>query len=182
MATEPTNTYIGIDPGASGGVVVLRGDNLYFLKLDGAKNTDILAFLRRFGRPDVSVFPPRDNGRAFAVIEKVGGFMGTRAKSSGGGKHRNVASAHTMFTFGQSYGGLLMALTAVGIEPSEIHPRTWQAGLGIVARQKHESKSQWKTRLKDVAKAIFPNGRIVGATADAALLTEYCRRLVENKL
>lgn len=112
--------------------------------------------------------------RPFAVIEKVGGFMGREAGE--GGAPRNRASAHTMFQFGVGYGLLRMALIAAGIPFEEVLPRKWQGGLGISPRKKTEGKTEWKNRLKARAQQLFPATKVTLATSDALLLAEYARR------
>lgn len=84
-----------------------------------------------------------------------------------------VASA---FTFGWGYGGLRMALLALGIPFNEVRPRAWQQQLGIPKRGKSEDNTHWKNRLKIRAQELFPTVKVTLATADALLLAEYCRR------
>lgn len=167
--------YIGIDPGVSGGLAVLTQQTacLRVVPMPDMER-DIWAWIRDRARHNDGSSEPR----AFAVIEKVGGFMGART----GEAKFNRAGGHTMFTFGQSYGGLRMALIAADIEFQAIPPAQWQRGLEIPSRAKKETKQVWKNRLKAIAQAMFPREHITLATADAVLLAEYCRRMKENLL
>lgn len=154
--------YIGIDPGVSGGIVCLFDDFPFSTPMP-ATERDIWNWIKQW----------RDLG-AFAVIEKVGGFMG--------GAKGNVASSHTMFTFGASYGGLRMALVAAEIAFEEVPPQSWQKGLRISKRASSESKVQFKNRLRGLAQQLFPTQEITLAVSDAFLIADYCRRKKEGTL
>lgn len=164
--------YVGIDPGASGGVAFV---STYFDR--GAENFGLSSLTDRqvcewldipgtagpFGasRPPIT----------FAVIEQNTGYVG------GGG---NPGSA--MFKFGLSAGKLLGYLVALNIPYEMVTPRTWQKALGISARKRTESKVQFKNRLKQHAERLFPGVCITLATCDALLIAEYCHRKREGKL
>ena len=75
-----------------------------------------------------------------------------------------------------------MALTAAGIPFEEVTPVVWQRGLGIPVRKKDESRSQFKGRLKAKAQQLFPQVKVTLKTADALLISEYCRRKREGRL
>ena len=157
--------YIGIDPGASGGLAIIglgRMDGVW-LKPMPKTERDVYEWL--------ALELPSEENHLFAVIEKVGGYVGG-----------NGQPGSAMFKFGMSYGGLRMALIANGIPFDEIAPRTWQKAFGVAPRKKTESKSQFKNRLKAKAQQLFPNQKITLATADALLLAEYCRRKCEGTL
>ena len=144
--------YLGIDPGASGGLCLLDGSDSVAIKMPDTER-DVWDWLC-----DVPI------KRAFAVIEKVGGYIGTPQPGS------------AMFKFGQSVGGLRMALIGAMIPFEEITPQRWQNGLGIVKRAKDESKGQFKNRLKQRAQQLHPRLNVTLATADAILIATYCQR------
>lgn len=114
----------------------------------------------------------RAGSGGFAVIEQVGGFHR-------GGEDRQPGSA--MFKFGQSYGGLRMALTAARIPWEPCTPAKWQRGLTIPQKTKQETPRAWKNRLKATAQRLFPGAHVTLATADAILIAEYCRRVREGR-
>lgn len=148
--------YIGVDPGASGGMAVLRESGAEAVAMPDTEFDiwDWFSTLRLTG-DDIP----------FAVIEKVGGFI-----------QGSPQPGSAMFKFGASYGGLRMALVAAGIPFEEVTPQAWQKALGIAKRKSNESKSQFKNRLKARAQQLFPDYKITLATCDALLLAEYCRR------
>jgi hypothetical protein len=113
---------------------------------------------------------PAGSPDSFAVLEKVGGYVGEAQPGS------------AAFKFGMSYGALRMALTAAGIPFDEVTPQRWQKTLGVTPREKGEPKSSFKARLKTKAQSLFPRTSITLKTADALLLAEYCRRLRAGRL
>jgi len=160
--------YIGIDPGAGGGIAQLRGRDAYVETMPKTE-ADLWEALRYAGSWSIN------HGAAtnpFAIIEQVGGY--TKA----GGPQPGSA----MFKFGQNYGAIRMALIGNRIPFDEVSPQTWQNKLGIAKRGKSESKGQFKNRLKAKAQQLFPNRKVTLAVADALLIAEYCRRLREGKL
>jgi crossover junction endodeoxyribonuclease RuvC len=153
-------TYIGVDPGQSGGLVALySGVATYQVMPD--TELGVWQTLRDWRSPNCQ-----------AVIEKVHSMP-----------KQGVASS---FTFGWGYGGLRMALIAASIPFSEVTPQAWQKGLGIPPRQKSEEHSAFKRRLLAFAQQQFPElplwsePRSKGkqlAICDALLIALYCKRL-----
>jgi hypothetical protein len=155
--------YLGIDPGMSGGLASIHGNKgIVVASSMPSTDRDILDWLS----------DGDDRSDSFAVLEKVGGY------TQAGGPQPGSA----MFKFGTSYGGLRMALTAARIPFEEIMPQKWQRGLGIVPRKKEETKSQFKSRLKDFAQKLFPDTKVTLAIADALLIATYCQRKQEGRL
>ena len=144
-------TYIGIDPGQSGGIAILEYDGsvFWFGKMPETE-AEVLMILRPF-----------IGGHARAVLEHVW--------SSPGWGHVGA------FKFGKSFGGLRMALTAASIPFEQVVPRTWQKAVGVFY-PKGITKVEKKNISKALAKKLFPKIKITHAIADALLLAEYCRR------
>lgn len=157
--------YYGIDPGASGGLACIH-ERLVTVPMP-ATERDVFEWFRPLGGRD-----HEGNEVEFAVIEKVGGY------TASGGPQPGSA----MFKFGQSYGGLRMALIAAGIPFEEVTPQRWQKALGVTPRGKEETKTSFKNRLKAKAQQLFPKIKVTLATADAILLAEYCKRSQEGRL
>lgn len=157
--------YIGIDPGANGAVGVYEGADARCYSLSGLSDRDLSNLIA-----GIAVGP---KSLAFAVIERVGGYIGI-----------NGIPSNAMFNFGMGYGKLLMALTCVGIPFEEITPQTWQKGLGIPKRDKAkgETQQQFKRRLKAKAESLFPEVNVTLTNADALLIALYCKRKQEGTL
>lgn len=178
--TTSYTVYVGIDPGASGGLAAILPDRVVLARMPDT-NQGILGWLRTqfYGRH-----------RTCVVIEKVWGYVGGVGSP---GPH--------MFSFGKNYGALCMALDSLDITYKEVPPATWQASLGIPPRRKGrpkkvpyigkggkrtyrletgavESKQEFKRRLRQAAVDLYPGlPGITLANCDALLIATYCEKL-----
>jgi len=82
----------------------------------------------------------------------------------------------SMFSFGENFGKLQMALTASKTPFERVLPTKWQKQLPLRKRKKDEVDSAWKRYLKSIAQELFPREKITLATADAILIAEALRR------
>lgn len=152
--------YLGIDPGASGGMAWLVGDHV-----EAAQCPPTEAAIWQWVSGCLKVA-----GNVCACVEMVGGYIGERRGTA------NPAPGSAMFKFGHSYGMVRMALVAAGIPFNVVSPKTWQKAFSL-KKTKGESSTSWKNRLKAEAKRLFPKVKVTLATADAILIAEYCRRI-----
>lgn len=160
IPTSNNCVYLGIDPGASGGIAVLFAN--------GQVDATGLATLT-----DAAIWDVLGNlpcAPTFAVIEKVGGYVGENQPGS------------SAFKFGRSTGFLHGCLVAAGIPYEEVTPQRWQKSLGIPGRKKDETKGRWKARLKQHAERLYPKEKITLAVADAYLIATYAKRSREGTL
>ena len=157
---HPTATWLGIDPGASGGIAILHGREVTSVSMPDTER-DVWDFFQENGW--------RGDTPQFAIIEKVGGYIGTNQPGS------------SAFKFGVSYGGLRMALIAAGVPFEEVVPQRWQKEYAL-KRAKDEPKHIWKGRLKAKAAQLFPKVHVTLATSDALLIAEYARRKYTGSL
>lgn len=140
--------FIGIDPGASGGLAWLD-DDAEFGKASFAKMTEREISLLVKDLTYLSEQTP------CAVIELVHSSPQMGVKSA--------------FTFGRSYGFLRGVLAANHISYVEVRPQAWQKAMGCLTKgDKNVSKAK--------AQQLYPGERITHAVADALLLATYCRR------
>lgn len=154
IAPKAERYFLGIDPGATGGLVLLTTESLIVTALKMPETeVDLWQFLGTWGTSPVT-----------AVVEQVGGYVGKSQPGS------------MMFAFGKGYGAILMGLVAAGIPFSKITPRPWQKALGIPSKPKEMKKPEWKRKLKSIAQERFPKIVVTGWMADALLLADYCRR------
>lgn len=143
-------TYLGIDPGASGGMAVLIDSELctYRMPKTEADVVDLLCTLAAVA-----------DG---IVMERIGGYVGKEQPGS------------YMFNFGRGCGIIAGCLLALGRRFDEVEPQRWQAALGL-RRSRGMGKSDWKRALKAEAQRSFPSAKITLATCDAVLLARYAR-------
>lgn len=158
--------YLGIDPGVSGGFVVIYENGDIDFKRMPETELDIWTWIK-------------------GIV--VGGFT-TEAclEQVSSSPQMGVASA---FTFGRGYGGLKMALTAAQIPFVLVTPQVWQKGLKIPPRKKTEPKPKFKDRLRAFAQRLYPDLEVwkktLGeqrAVCDALLIAHYCKMKHEGKL
>jgi Holliday junction resolvasome RuvABC endonuclease subunit len=143
--------YIGVDPGMSGAIVVLRDGRASFVKNSETPH-DIAHFLRVWLADMDTLGIPY-----YALIERVNAMP-----------KQGVSST---FKFGQSYGMLRGFLVALSIPFEEVSPVKWQTAMGCrTGGDKNISKAR--------AQQLFPNIKVTHAIADALLIAEHCRRVV----
>ena len=137
--------HIGIDPGLSGGVAFVPESGTPWAHKMPETDRDLIDLLR----DSINLFDAR------AVIELVHSSPQMGVKSA--------------FTFGEGYGRLQMALTAVGIPYERVRPAVWQKAMGCLTKgDKNVSKRR--------AQELFPAIKVTHAIADALLIGEYARR------
>jgi hypothetical protein len=144
---------IGIDPGASGAIIVMDMDTgkiIEAIKMPETA-TDVYDFLVQY------------NIESYCFLEKIHGMPGM--------------SGTSMFSFGQGYGHLEMALIALKIPTESVTPQKWQKEFQVGTKSSSASKTEWKNKLKAKAQSMFPNIKVTLALADALLITEYGRRV-----
>jgi crossover junction endodeoxyribonuclease RuvC len=146
--------YIGIDPGASGGIGILDGNAVGATIIKNATEREVYDRIN-------GLINHGEHGKA--IIEKVGAMPKQGLSST--------------FKFGQSYGSIRMALIAAGIPFDEVTPQRWQKELGLIRSNKNETITAKKNRHKAKAQQLFPHVKITHAIADALLIAEYCRRV-----
>lgn len=174
----PDFAYLGIDPGASGCIVVFEkgyesnrtARNIF--PLEGKSERDIWDWVRCYSPVQARPAMTDKMTEVFAIMEKVGGFIP--------GSKGNIGSR--MFQFGKSYGILKAFLVAAEIPYEEVSPSVWQPKMGIQPRKKGEAKPAYKNRLRVKAQMLFPNINVTADNADGLLIAEYCRRLREGLL
>lgn len=109
--------FIGIDPGKSGGIAVIRSEHeVVTTKLDGVTERDVWLWLAQY-EPGV------------AFIEAVHSSPQMGVKSA--------------FTFGQSLGFLRGVLVASGIRFEAVSPQRWQKAMGCLSQgDKNRTKAK----------------------------------------
>ena len=141
-------TYITVDPGKKGGLVVLRDGDI----IDCRKMINDYMALHAFIK-EIAIIANRNP--LYAIVEQVHSMP-----------KQGVVSA---FTFGQGYGALLMAFASLDIPVYFVTPQRWMKDLGL-KRSKETSKLTWKKALQEYAKAVWPETDPTLETADALLI------------
>lgn len=138
---------IGIDPGKDGGIAAVWKGVPDAIKMPPTPH-DVADYLAGYKATEIA-------GPIKAYIEKVHSMP-----------KQGVASS---FTFGQGYGVLIGALSALCIPYELVTPQTWQKAMGCMTKgDKNVSKA--------AAQRLFPSIKMTHAIADALLIAEYGRR------
>src|SRR5690606_23950985 len=140
-------TIIGIDPGKSGGIAILQGDDVTTHKIPSTPR-DLWNLLCQYEPATV-------------WIERVGPTPQMGRSSA--------------YSFGHTVGLIGMACLAAGVRIERVSPTVWQRGVGIPTSQKKlgQGDTEKKNRNKARAQELFPGIQVIHATADALLLAEY---------
>ncbi len=150
-------TYIGIDPGKSGGICSVE-DN----RLRANKCPDSVQGMAELFKDILQDTSPKD---VFLYIEKVWA-MPHDGKSS-------------IFTFGQNYGQWEGVIASFNIIPIYVTPSTWMRHHEV---QKGLKKQERKNILKQMAQEFINSNNYISyqwkgvatlATADAIMLAKY---------
>lgn len=164
-----TRLYLGVDPGAAGGLAALfvspEGERVECVKMPQSR-AEVLDWIMAVGPECVAA------GAARAAVEQVGGYVSRSGDGEAGGGQPGSAA----FKFGMQYERVLFALEVAGVPADQVTPQVWQRKMGVTARKKGESKSSYKNRLKARARQLFPRVTVTLNTCDALLLAEFCRR------
>ena len=137
--------YMGVDPGMSGAVALVRGDltDAQFFNFKNQTEQDIWKAFLAFASLSRS-----------ALIERVSAMP-----------KQGVSST---FKFGQSF-GMLRAFLIATQQPFEmIGPVQWQKGLSL--NKKYASTTERKNAHKAKAQELFPLLKITHSNADALLI------------
>jgi hypothetical protein len=111
-------------------------------------------------------------GNCHWVIEDVHGYMGP---------NRPAGQGNPMFNFGENKGFWKMAVACANGYPEQIPSSVCFKEFGM-KKEKGESDTSWKNRLKVLAQQMFPNVKMTLAICDAVLFAEYCHRLHKGLL
>lgn len=144
--------YIGIDPGASGGIAILHQTTVLTYQITKS-TTDLVDWLEQNTKSE----------KRFAVIEWINPSYFGSAKGSNA----------------KLYGNYMLiqgVLTTLRIPFETVKPTKWQRDMDIPPKGKSERRTNFKNRIKGRAQELFPGVRIVLATSDALVIAEYCRR------
>lgn len=142
--------YIGIDPGKSGAMAVIWGDNIHVIPFDEAAYSNKLA---RSGLRGVN---------SVCCLERVGAMPG-----------QGVVS---MFRFGENFGFIRGLLQAFGIRYETVPPQKWKKEFSL-GKDKKASIEVAKRLFPDVS--LRPTDRCKvdnDGMAEALLMAEYARR------
>jgi crossover junction endodeoxyribonuclease RuvC len=152
-------TFIGIDPGKSGGIAIIREDG----------SVSVASFDEYEYRTLISCLDSSPSNTV-VVVESVHAFSG-----------QGVSSC---FNFGKNFGWILGLLFAYDLSPKLVQPQKWKAHYGLIfGKEVTKDKKKSASILK--AREIFPDVSLRKTSrcktdndgmAEALLMAEYGRR------
>lgn len=154
--------FIGVDPGFSGGVAILKNDDIETINMP-EEFTDIYEMF-------LEIKEKYSNDELIAVMENVGhGIPGQSSKATA--------------SFARHNGHIEMALYALHIRTVKVTPQKWQKyfsnSIGSApGENERKEKKEWKNKLKSLARQMYPDAKATLYTADAILLADYGKHMV----
>jgi hypothetical protein len=146
--------YIGIDPGSSSGCIAIL-----IPKDDGIAFTYTIEFSKMTTQEWFKELEELTHGEnCFCVLEKVHAMPKMSVVAIG--------------SFIRNVGHIEMALIALSIPFKEVTPQAWMKYYGM-KRDKEESKTEWKRRLRELLQRLMPEFKVSNDTADAMLIAHY---------
>jgi hypothetical protein len=152
--TDPI--IIAVDPGVNGAFVWNEAGKVHVVKMPptAADITDLI--------------------RAFAIKSNIVELHLENPSKGGWG----AVSSDTIGKLFEQIGGIRYSGLVVGWKVNLVAPQTWQAAIGL-KRNRQESRTAWKNRLKQKAETLFPDHAVTLWSADALLIYHLAaRRLV----
>lgn len=146
-------TFLAIDPGLSGGLVLLSDDDKII---------------------EASAMPDSTRG-IFELLEEWNGRYHLKCAIEKQ-QARPGDGAASIATFFEHYGVLKTCLVLLEIPHVFITAKKWQNAM-LLKRPSSYSYDKWKRRLRDHAKSMYPGDkRVTMKTADAIILAHYYRK------
>lgn len=149
--------YVGIDPGAKGGIAAIN-ENSEIIALSVMSRENLINCVKKIKNEAIE-----KNDGLIACVEKVGAMPGQGVTS--------------MFTFGKSAGFIEGVLESFEIPYQLIPPPTWKKSFSLLHKDKNESVR--------VCKQLFPTANLLptersrknsDGLAEALMMSLYAKR------
>ena len=149
--------YIGIDPGASGGIAVIHNGKIKAYKCP--KSSEDMALLFQMCIGSTSAADTR------LLMERVWA--------------RPTNAVRAAFSYGVNYGQWLGIAATHEVQMNTVIPVEWIKYVGCPKALKKDVRKRW---LKQKASDLYPSiKRVTLATADAILITHYAEKEYFNE-
>lgn len=158
---------VGIDPGASGGIVTWRpGHTITAIKMP--KNIydvkEYMEYLSSICRPIV-------------FIEKLSVRPDDIISDNSGASMGKLFRIQKMIA---NYEQLKTTIELSGVPFALVHPMTWQSKLNLRAKGMREDKAERKRRYKEAAENLYPGMKQTLWSADATLIMHFGRYVLQS--
>lgn len=146
---------IGIDPGLSGAIFLLQGDDSDVFDMPVTERLVNGKLKRQIDPASLARILPTD--AEFVIVEQVSAMPGQGVTSS--------------FNFGFTAGAIQGVVAALGLPLRTVHPQVWKRKFGLLGQPKDASRAEASRRLPQHAH-LWPLKKHDGR-AEAALLALY---------
>lgn len=149
-ASSPVNVhFIAVDPGVSGGIAWTSPIGDQCAPMPDTLH-DTLELINK-------ILDSQADGKTLAYVEELPKYVGPIPSSR-------------IFVLARNYGQCEGIFAGLGIAIHHVTPQAWQKALGLGHREKGDSKTKWKNKLKSKAQHLFPEETVTLNTADALLI------------
>ena len=145
--------FMGVDPGGSSGAIAVIGVDIASNEIIGMAHNE---FSKRTLKEWYNFIKGWDI--THCVVENVHSMP-----------RQGIVSA---MKFGQNLGQIEMALTAAEVPFEKVTPQKWVKFYGM-KKDKDESQTQWKRRLRERLQQLIPSLKVTNNIADAYLIAYY---------
>ena len=153
--------YIGIDPGASGGIA--------WSSPNGDRSAPLPKTLGDFREQVFEILGQQ--GFFHAISQSVCDLESPP-------KFVKAIPGSAVFVMAQSFGRIEGVFAAFKVPTVTVTPQAWQKAHGLGTRGEMTT-TQWKNKLKARAQSLYPEEKVTLATADALLIfNAACHRLI----
>ena len=166
-------SYLGIDPGLSGGLAVVSGDRIRYKMA-----MPTISFTTKKGKTKTGI----DREGLMSFLKTLPEHTHVAIEEQQAFRSQNVTSTCTTC---KNYGILLMGLSVAHMYITEVTSDTWQAPFGIVSVKKGKGEST-KEQAFHIARRLYPDADfrksekthiIHDGIVDAVLIANYCQAL-----
>lgn len=155
---------IGIDPGLTGAVAVIRDDLV--LKLLDTPTLKAGSKMHYVASAMAAILLEASQERRSEPIR-----LGVESQSP-----RPVQGVKAAFRTGEGWGVWLAVIQLSGISYEELRPQQWQGIAGVLKKSGKEGAGLIAARLFPDAELRTPRGRLIDGRADALCIAEAVRR------
>lgn len=150
-----TRTYIGIDPGVSGGIAWDSGQLAAGIPMPET-DSDICDMI-------AELIVGSENPKVTLVIEDVPKYVGTNVPGS------------SIFPLAFNCGLIRGVALAMKVPIILVKPHDWQKHFRLGTKKDAGSTTAWKNKLKAEAQRRFPHLKVTLKTADSLLILAFAR-------
>ena len=143
--------YIGIDPGKSGGVTVIDGDDIKAYKCP--QSTEDMSTLFSLLVGSTSAYDTK------VLMERVWARPNNAVRSA--------------FAYGVNYGQWMGIVACHEIPLQTCLPMEWIKYYGCSKDLEYQERKRW---LKEKAKSLYPNLNVTLMTSDSILIADYAKK------